>query len=101
MNWNNILLISLAVSSISITITKSSLFNKIRPKWKLFNCPYCLSHWISFLFILLLKDSGFLNFIILSFSTITLANIFSIPLMYFLNYVDSSNSSKHSTKIGF
>lgn len=51
-----VLILSLPVSTISLTITKSSLFERLREwalernKWlgKLVSCPYCTSHWVSF-----------------------------------------------------
>lgn len=50
------LILALPVSVISLTITRSSLFDHLR-KWmvernewlgKLVTCPYCTSHWVSF-----------------------------------------------------
>jgi hypothetical protein len=51
-----VLFLSLPVSAISLTVTKSSLFERLREwalernKWlgKLVSCPYCMSHWVSF-----------------------------------------------------
>lgn len=47
--------IALAVASISMTITKAKVFAFAREviadtnEWlgELFNCPYCMSHWVS------------------------------------------------------
>lgn len=46
-----IILIALAVATISMTLTKSSLFENVREilSIKLLRCPYCMAHWISFL----------------------------------------------------
>lgn len=50
------MLLSLAVASISFTVTEAKLFTRLR-EWmksksnffgKLFCCGYCLGHWISF-----------------------------------------------------
>ncbi len=51
-----VLILSLPVSAITLTITKSSLFERLREwalernEWlgKLVSCPYCTSHWVSF-----------------------------------------------------
>lgn len=51
-----VLILSLPVAAISLTITKSSLFEPLR-KWlldksewlgQLISCPHCTSHWVSF-----------------------------------------------------
>lgn len=51
--------LALATASISLTITKATIFEPVRD-WigdrsdffgELFSCPYCMSHWISFGFI--------------------------------------------------
>ncbi len=51
-----VLLLSLPVAVISLTITRASVFQYLREwirernEWlgKLFTCPYCMSHWVSF-----------------------------------------------------
>lgn len=51
-----ILFLSLPVAVVSITITKASVFERLRQwvqnrnQWfgKLITCPYCTSHWVSF-----------------------------------------------------
>lgn len=53
---SEVLVLSLPTATISLTITRSSIFEPFRGKmmqlnkWlgKLVSCPYCLSHWISF-----------------------------------------------------
>jgi FlaA1/EpsC-like NDP-sugar epimerase len=55
----SIAFLALAVSVISLTITKSKVFSGIREKivqkservGSVVICPYCLSHWISFLLV--------------------------------------------------
>lgn len=52
----SIIILSLAVSSVSLTMTKAKLtkplrnFVRSRSEWlgELFSCPYCFSHWVSF-----------------------------------------------------
>ncbi len=79
----NLIILALAVSSISYTITRSVLFAPIRKKlnWRVLKCCYCLSHWIAaFLIILDNYPIEFLDFIIITFAVITL----SIPGMYII-----------------
>lgn len=63
---------ALATAALSITVTKSSLFLPFRRllgdpqgNWfaKLFNCPYCMSHWIAI---------GFLGMFIFMFPALTM-----------------------------
>lgn len=66
MNWEQLLSqwvafvgTAMAVSAISVTVTRSTVFKPLR-EWlekkawlhgkiaELFSCPYCFSHWVSF-----------------------------------------------------
>jgi len=77
-----ILIISLATAAISYTVTKSNIFLPIRKKknWYILQCPYCLSHWVSFIFVIFsglkLFDNLFFDIIIFTFAVITLSSIF-------------------------
>jgi len=79
----NLIIISLAVSSFSYTISQSNLFQPIRffflQKFnfigKLISCTYCLSHWISFLFTSIYFKLISYEFLIISFAAITLSMI--------------------------
>lgn len=78
-----ILLISLAISSISYTISRTEIFKPLRKficnkfNWlgKLISCPYCLSHWVSFIITIYIYKYISLEVIILSFSMIALSAI--------------------------
>ena len=58
-----VLIISLAVSSVSMTISKALVFKRFRDflsgknYWlgKLVSCPYCLSHWVSLFFVIIYR----------------------------------------------
>jgi ABC-type phosphate/phosphonate transport system permease subunit len=77
------LLLAMAVASISMTVTKSSLFNGFREKTnkigkffrELFNCPYCLSHWLAILGVLTFfgKTRTLPDLVLMTFSTVTFA----------------------------
>lgn len=81
----SMIFISLAVSSISYTISKTDIFESIRKKiskhsnWlgKLISCPYCLSHWISFVIILFIYRTFNLEVFVLTFAIVTLSAIWT------------------------
>lgn len=60
-NWINLLAVSMAVAVVCLTVTKATVFNKVRARigesseffGELFSCPYCFSHWVSVAFVLL------------------------------------------------
>lgn len=91
-----LILISAAISSISITLTQTYLFNRFRESlksypllFKLFHCPYCLSHYLSFLFTLI--NYPLSQFIIYSFALITFSSIFAFPVLLYLNELEKEN----------
>jgi hypothetical protein len=61
--WEKYLLVSLAVTCIANTISREKIFAPLRDRlggkdtWAgyLISCPYCLSHWLAFLFVPLFK----------------------------------------------
>jgi hypothetical protein len=65
-----VIMLSFAVSAISMTVTKAVVFKPAREwivdksSWfgKLFTCPYCFSHWVAFVVVFIWKpellDSG-------------------------------------------
>lgn len=68
----DLLVLALAIATVSMTISKTYIFRALRDfleersEWleKLFSCPYCLSHWLSFAAVALYQprpiESGFL-----------------------------------------
>jgi hypothetical protein len=90
-----IILCSVAVGCVSLTITKSKIFEPVRDYvegWDfisdLINCPYCISHWVSagayLLFRPYLIEDGARNFLMCFFLMIALATpvVFLIYKMY-------------------
>lgn len=83
MNYIQLIIISLAVASISYTISKSGIFLPVRLfickhihfLGQLISCPYCLSNWVSFIIFITIYKSFSLDFIIMSFAAITLSAI--------------------------
>ncbi len=82
MNYLQLIIISLAVASISFTISKSSIFKPVRLfickhssfLGELFSCPYCISHWVSFGFCIFYYKFD-LTFIVMMFASVTLSMI--------------------------
>lgn len=88
----NLVLLSMCVSTISLTITKSRIFSPLR-FWvvkrnervgSLLSCPYCISHWVAAFFVVLLYIDNpmvivtnilFIDAIIIIFAIISLATI--------------------------
>lgn len=87
-----LLLIGLAIASLTMTLSKSNVTEYLRdsisrlgswPK-KLIHCPYCLSHYFAFGFVW--WKFGLLpleNFILMSFGVITIASLASLGIAQF------------------
>ena len=92
-----IILLALAVSGVSFTISVTSIFtwlrervSKIHPKLEeLIHCPWCLSHYIAIVFMILCDQAHFpvistltvINFILLWFAIITLSGLMHFVLL--------------------
>lgn len=80
-----LVIISLAVSSASYSISRTEIIKPIRllicQGWpwagKLISCPYCLSHWISFGTIFYFYKTLSIEVVILTFAMITLSAIWT------------------------
>lgn len=84
-----LILLSLAVASASMAISQSVAFAPMRraakrhspPLGELLSCPYCLSHWLSFLGVLWFRPiAGVGGFLLCSFAVVT----FSVFGMYII-----------------
>lgn len=89
----NFILLSAAISTISITISKSVIFRKLRSYlgWRVLKCPYCLSHWVAFLIATLISFTLF-DFIINSFALVAFASVFSLLILIFIEKADNMES---------
>ena len=82
---------ALAVASLSITLTLSKACKPIRDigkefgPWvgKLFNCPYCMSHWLAAGVVTYRKPFD-ADFILIVFATITLSSVASGGIVWLL-----------------
>ena len=83
-----VLMLSLAVSSVSVTLTKSGIFRNLRfyvashsnLLGQLFRCNYCMSHWLSFCAVISYSPRvthGFIlfDYAVSSFIMVTLAAV--------------------------
>jgi len=97
MTFGNLLLLSLAVASISITITKSNAMEWFRKRVsklgslveELFHCPYCLNHWLATIGVALWFKGSAYELIILIMATVTLASLASLGIVYFFLALDA------------
>jgi len=93
--------LSLMVSTTSMTIAKAKIFEKIREKiekinfWlgKLISCPYCLSHWISLVFVAayqprIIYAYFFLDMAVSLFVIVELATFWSILVCVSMRLMD-------------
>lgn len=89
MLFTEMILLGLAIASITMTITKSNVMEYPRDqvsklgRWvrELVHCPYCLSHWLAFAVVWL--EFGPLplgQFVLVSFGVITIASFASLGI---------------------
>lgn len=97
------LLIGLAIASITMTISKSNVMEYLRTQvsklsyWvgELIHCPYCLSHW--FAFAAVWWKFGLLpleRFILISFGVVTIASLASLGIAQLFLTLDKIDSEE-------
>lgn len=96
----NLVMLSMCISTISLTITKSNAFSFLRQMISerskklgaLFSCSYCMSHWAAIVFVVLLyahsplymvTNNIFIDITITIFAVVSLATIIT-GAMYFV-----------------
>ena len=79
---NELILYSLAVAIIVTTITRGAIFKSLRESfpYKLFKCPYCLAHWVSVPFGLMMEPFNPIN-------VFALIAISSLPTFFLIKYL--------------
>ena len=57
MNWETYGLLGMGAALAALTLTRSTLTQKLRAKWighgllgEMLNCPYCMAHWTGIIF---------------------------------------------------
>lgn len=97
------IVIALAVATISMTVTQSSLFTDTRKllTWKLFQCPYCMAHWTSFLCWSCYASThpntiDPFDFVINAFATVALSVLPMLAIDYLNTKIDKHAKILHS-----
>ncbi len=106
------LMIALAASSISMTVTQTELFAAFR-EWMtkknammghLFHCFYCLSHWVVFGGMLVYRPAllhsgfAFIDWVMTAFITITLATLINGLMFKVFQAAVSTHVMKHEAQ---
>lgn len=81
----SLIILAMAVSTISLTVSKSKIFESTRnwvsgrSKWlgELISCFYCFSHWVAAVLVLLTGLTTQFGFIITVLAVINVAAVFS------------------------
>ncbi len=93
------ILIALAVATISMTITQSSLFRGIQ-KCKLLRCPYCAAHWVSLLlWCFYPQPLRLFDFGINVFATVAISVLPMIAIDYLNTRMDKHATILHSKSL--
>lgn len=106
------LMIALAASSISMTVTQTELFAAFR-EWTtkknammghLFQCFYCLSHWVVFGGMLVYRPAllhsgfAFIDWVMTAFITITIATLINGLMFKVFQAAVSTHVMKHEAQ---
>lgn len=78
LTWSDVFMTALAISALSVTASKSALFEAPRrwvkgPLGKLFSCPYCLSHWFALAAVAWLPLASLANAFVTLFALVSLS----------------------------
>ncbi len=92
----NLIVIALAVATVSTTVCLSSLFRPVRVLLepvpvigKVSRCPYCLNLWLSPVVVFIMVDGmSVKEWIVLSLATAGMASIFSYMLTKYLDLLE-------------
>jgi len=103
-----VIILSLATTAISVTISKSDVFASIREhifrisNWlgELVSCSYCLSHWVAIVFVaiyqpVIIQKWFIVDLLVSMFSIVTISAILSgtiIKMKAFGNHRPTNNS---------
>lgn len=102
MTISEIIILALAVSSVSMTVTTSnamewlrSLVSKLGRRFEaLIHCPYCLSHWLSAIVTLAWVKGPVSELIVTGFAIITIASLASLGITHFFLALDALDRSE-------
>ena len=86
--------LALATAAISMTLTKSSLFNWLQVT-KLTQCPYCMAHWIALILVCGTWEGHLGDLAIYSFAVVAL----SVVPMYIINaFMEKIDEAVHDSQ---
>lgn len=92
--WNNVIMITLAVSFIIVVLNKWEIFDWLQAKWNWKKCFFCYGFWLSFFIILIIEVIK--NYPLISFYPLYEAlfnSALATPLIAFLTYVITVNDN--------
>ena len=115
----NLLIIALCVAAISFTISTTSMFKWLRELVspihykieELIHCPYCLSHWITFIILLIVPNHilkiwesqgiivNIFNYLFTSFSVIGIVGMIHYILLRSYEPVAKAMMYRHKEKV--
>jgi hypothetical protein len=95
MKLETLLLLAMATSAISFTVTSTSIFKSVRESIaergekfeELIHCPWCLSHWVAFIIIFISPSSyqftgvGLFNFFLTGFAMAGISGLMHYVLL--------------------
>ena len=90
----DVLFFSLAIAAITTTITKGAIFKTFRARLpgpflkSLFNCPYCLSHYVAVPFAYLLTQTVY-GLVVYTFAFVAISSLFTFPLILYIRWLDN------------
>jgi hypothetical protein len=99
---SEITLLSLAVSSVSMTVTTTYIFEWLRTLVSklgrrfesLIHCPYCLSHWLAAAATLAWFEGSVYETIVTGFAIVTLASLASLGITHLFLALDALDRSE-------
>lgn len=102
MAFTDIIILALAISSISMTVATSnvmewfrSLVSKLGQWFKEFiHCPYCLSHWLAAVVTFGWVEGSMSELVITGFAIITIASLASLGIAHFFLALDALDRSE-------
>ena len=89
-------LIAAAIASTAITVSKTLIFKSFRekaprPLKKLLQCPYCLTHWLSFFAVsILLPWADYLELTVNVMAMVAVSSIVAFPILLYLKALDET-----------
>jgi hypothetical protein len=102
MTFGDIILLALAVSAASMTITTSNVTEWLRVSVsklgqrfeELIHCPYCLSHWLAAIVTVAWFKGPMNEMIVAGFAIVTIASLASLGITHFFLALDALDRSE-------